>query len=373
VQRTERNLYPLKHDPISFFERLTVTFHGNNIEKCLNESRSRVRINRALLSSRKRIQYIQQWQCLKLKVLIMRQGYLLSSSQLEEFQQNGYLLLKGILDPTECERFDVSIVQPAIKKYAGIDQSDPTTWNTDILKRMATGDYSREKPNILPGVMVRKEDGLDPIPDEHSLDLSALKPILDQLHGGANAWDWLHSNVGWIHVRFPLAMEEKTRIKDNDTWHVDGGHFTPHFIDSPEQSVVVLPMIRPVGVGGGNTLILKKSHIYIAKMLGKAGADGVPREVTQNASDVARIWPENLTIEIAPCDKGDVLIFHPFTVHAAGQASVGHPLRIAFNMGVRWRKNPIISKEKELEEQPISWLEKSIAWALDESSDFLVA
>lgn len=301
----------------------------------------------------------------------MLHGYLLSNKQLEEFQQNGYLLLKGVLDPAECERFDVSVVQPAIKKYTGIDQSNPTTWNSEVLKRMATGDYNREKPNILPGVMVRKEDNSDPIPDEHSLDLSALNPVLDQLHGDANAWDWIHANVGWIHVRFPLAIEEKTRIEDINTWHVDGGHFTPHLIDSPEQSIIVLPMIRPVGVGGGNTLILKKSHIYMAKRLEKARAGGVPREVTQNASDIARIWPGSLATEIAPCDAGDVLIIHPFTVHAAGQASVGHPLRIAFNMGVRWRRNPIIPKENMLEEQPISWLEKNIAWALKESLDFL--
>jgi len=267
----------------------------------------------------------------------------------------------------------VDVVQPALQRYAQIDQTDPTTWNTDLLKGMTTGDYNQAKPHILPGVMVRKEDGSDPIPDESNLDLSVLNPILDQLHGNSSAWEWLHRNLGWIHVRFPLGVDETTNGKDITTWHVDGGHFSPHFIDSPEQSVVILPMIRPVGVGGGNTLILKKSHIYMTQRLRQAGEDGLPSDDTQNANEVAKIWPDELITEIAPCDAGDVLLLHPFTVHAAGQTNAGHPLRIAFNMGVRWRRNPIILEEDVAEKQTRSWLEKCIAWALNEPLEFLAA
>lgn len=294
----------------------------------------------------------------------------LNNSQLEEFQQNGYLLLKGILDPAECQQFDVNTVQPALQQNSGIDPNDSNTWNTDRLKSMATGDYNDKQANILPGVMVRKEDGCDPIPDERNLDLSPLKPILDQLHGDSNAWEWMHKNVGWIHVRFPLDIEERVEAKDLNTWHVDGGHFTPHFVDSPEQSVIVLPMIRPVSVGGGNTLVLKKSHIYMAQRLAQAGKDGIPKEETQNANEIARMWPENLIAETAPCEAGDVLLLHPFLVHAAGQACKGHPLRIAFNMGLRWRRKPILDAEDVLEEQH-GWLEKSMYWSLNQSLDFL--
>ena len=306
----------------------------------------------------------------------MRQSQLhvLSSSQLENLQSNGYLLLKGILDPKTCKDFDDNIVQPSLKKYGGIDQTNPATWNTDRLKAFATGDYNSEKPNILPGVMVRQKSGLDPIPDEESLDLSALTPILDQLHGGRNTWEWLHKNVGWIHARFPLDTAAKTKMKDVKTWHVDGGHFTPHFINSPEQSIIVLPMIRSVDKGGGNTLILKKSHIYMAQMLEKAGTDGIPREVTQNASDIARIWPEELIVEVSPCDAGDVLLIHPFCVHAAGEACAGQPPRVAFNMGVRWKNTPIIDKDNATQATNLvssSWLEKNIALALNESLEFL--
>jgi ectoine hydroxylase-related dioxygenase (phytanoyl-CoA dioxygenase family) len=297
----------------------------------------------------------------------MNENKLLTNSHLEEFQQNGYILLKGILDPVACKQFDLQSVQPALREHARIDPHDPTSWNTDTLKSMATGDYDEERANILPGVMVRKVDGSDPIADDHNLDLSALAPILDQLHGDPDDWEWIHENVGWIHVRFPL---DEHQPKFQRKWHVDGGHFTPHFLDSEEQSIVVLPMIRPVGVGGGNTLVLNKSHIYMAQKLAQAGEDGIAKQVTQDCNEFARIWPDELISEVAPCEAGDVLLMHPFLIHAAGQASAGHPLRIAFNMGVKWRRKPIVKKKDRVDET-CGWLENSITWALNQSLDFL--
>ena len=68
---------------------------------------------------------------------------------------------------------------------------------------------------------------------------------------------------------------------------------------------------------------------------------------------------------MAPCEAGDVFLLRPFLVHAAGQAHEGHPLRIAFNMGVKWKRKPIIDvhvhvdvEEDTSEQHPIGWLEK---------------
>ncbi len=188
---------------------------------------------------------------------------------------------------------------------------------------MATGDFDKEMPSFLPGVMVRKPSGQNPISDEESLDLSPLNLILDQLHGGnskSRNREWLHENVGWMNVRFPCRH---TNRKDTKTWHVDGGHFSPHFLLSKEQSVVILPMIRSVDSGGGNTVVLKRSHIYMAQRLHDAGKAGIPKEITQNANEIAAMWPKDLIVEIAPCFAGDMLLMHPFLVHTAGFADEG--------------------------------------------------
>jgi hypothetical protein len=81
---------------------------------------------------------------------------------------------------------------------------------------------------------------------------------------------------------------------------------------------------------------------------------------------------------------------HPFLIHGAGQAITGHPLRIAFNLGVKWNKHPIINgysngncdgndnddrksnADSSLEdEERLSWVERSIAWALQQSTGFM--
>lgn len=294
---------------------------------------------------------------------------LLSEEELEELKHNGFIVISGILDPDTCKTFDRNIVQPALFENGAILEDDPSTWNSELLKAMATGDYKKDE-GVLTGVMVRKSDGSDPISDEDSISLDCLKPILHQLHGGMEenpSWDWIHSNVGWIHVRFPVNEEGEEFRTDLLSWHVDGGHFSPHFLDSPEQSVIILPMIRDVADGGGNTVVLKQSHIYIAKKLKEAGNRGIPKEITQNLNDVAKIWPKHLIETISPCNAGDILIMHPFLIHSAGRAQKNHPLRIAFNMGLKWKKEKLHLNDFECSQ---SWMEQSIVWCLNQSLDF---
>ena len=377
----------------------------------------------------------------------------LTKEQLIQFKENGFILLRNVLDTNECQQFDKHVVQPALFKYAGIDETNPSTWMVnqdcnDRLRIMATGDMSHFS-DVLPGVMVRKlPSGDDPISDEENLDLTALHSILDQLHDAninandqdhdhdhdhdgekikQHSWKWLHTNVGWIHVRFPIihdtqnqnlettknnpkeydSMPNSTKIKDpmnihQYSWHVDGNHFSPHKLDSLEQSVIILPMIRPVAVGGGNTRVLKKSHIYMAHALYKAQykhklnnqhtricihGGGIPKQITQNLNHVAMTWPDHLTSEIAPCQAGDVLLMHPFLIHTAGYAKQGHPLRVAFNMGVQWIRQPNIpipfalasncnnlnkqTKDAKPSIDGLSVLEDSIVWALHQNLDFM--
>lgn len=295
---------------------------------------------------------------------------LLSNEELEELKQNGFVLIKGVLDPDTCNNFDRNVVQPALFRNGGILEDDPTTWNSKLLKTMATGDFQKDG-DVLPGVMVRKSDGSNPISDEDSISLDCLKPILNQLHGGAEndpSWDWIHSNVGWIHVRFPMDENDEEYSTDLLSWHVDGGHFSPHYLESPEQSVIILPMIRDVADGGGNTIVLKRSHIYIAKKLKEAGKNGISRETTQNLNDVAKIWPKHLVETVSPCKAGDILLMHPFLVHSAGRAQKNHPLRIAFNIGVKWKKETLCLDTSERDQ---SWMEKSIVWCLNQPLDVL--
>jgi hypothetical protein len=281
----------------------------------------------------------------------------LSSSQLQQFSRDGFLLVRNVLDAAECARFDREVLQPALRAYGGIDQDDPSTWSNHKLKSMATGDYNDETyEGPIPGAMIWKEteDGKgDPIPAEQCLDMSPMNPILNQLHGDSTSWEWQHSNLGWIHVRFPIHDDSLEK-----RWHVDGGHFDPHYLHSPEQSVVVLPMVRSVAKGGGNTSILAQSHRYMIHVLHDSRKEGISKKITQDCRELGKVWPEGHIVDVEPCQAGDVLLLHPFVVHAAGFTQLGHPLRISFNMGTQWTR-PVMDFEAS------SWLEDSIRDALE--------
>eukprot|EP01083_Nonionella_stella_P041667 112883_1 len=183
-------------------------------------------------------------------------------------------------------------------------------------------------------------------------------------------WEYLHSgSVGWIHVRLPISIcneqqgngRQTVGLHGNDesfyipngerTWHVDGGHFSPHCLGSIEQSVILLPMIRNVkSNGGGNTVILAGSHKDIAQKLHNE-KNGIDKNIlNEYCEEMATQWPREKILEAAPSNSGDVWLFHPFLVHSAGrntrrvdinESNISSKskdfFRLTFNIGTRWR------------------------------------
>lgn len=339
----------------------------------------------------------------------------LTQEDIEFFVSNGYLKLKSIISPEECHRYDQEVIQPALKIHANLDENDESTWfvqNNPKLKSMLTQPMISNDDDVggggIPiGLMVRdhenREHDCDPIPVHDTywsalFDSERLNGILDELHGmrsiytedgtisiskeqngGTNhnqesqhqrRWDYLHpGSVGWIHVRLPISLNKSDNCcsqqqdgnhnknfyvpKNEQTWHVDGGHFSPHRLTSPEQSVILLPCLRTIdsNCGGGNTVILSGSHKHIAQLLRKSENDvegkiggtetgtGIERKkgYTCNSIDksekngidhhilnsyceeLANKWPEDQIVEAGPSCAGDIWLLHPFLVHSAGR------------------------------------------------------
>ncbi len=64
-------------------------------------------------------------------------------------------------------------------------------------------------------------------------------------------------------------------------WHVDGDFFI-HYLDSPEQGLLVIPLFTDIVPGGGGTIICPEAIPKVAKWLydhpeGVLPADGSPR------------------------------------------------------------------------------------------------
>jgi hypothetical protein len=258
----------------------------------------------------------------------------------QQLSENGFCIMPSVVDPDECARFLHESVVPMIHQHS------PYTFDTPA-----------SSCGNIPGVMIRQQPGdIDPIQNHDArwpalFQSPRLNQLLDLLHSGD--WSWLHDdNIGWIHCRFPA---ESSSNSDSSTppattsaipsvgWHVDGGHFKTHRINSPEQSYIVLPMIRDVLPGGGATCVLRGSHIHVSQYLLSKGRSGAHH---RNLNDfvqhylVPRAHCLSGTTNFVDCaaNAGDVLILHPFVAHAAANAQAGHPWRVTFNMGTQWRR-----------------------------------
>lgn len=113
-------------------------------------------------------------------------------------------------------------------------------------------------------------------------------------------------------------------------WHVDGDFFV-HFLDSPEQALLVIPIFSDIAPGGGATYIAPEGIERAARYLA-AHPEGV------NAGGLA-FWPSTSTGPDPPADPhyyshpaqaracerfveltgdvGDVVLLHPLMLHSA--------------------------------------------------------
>ena len=100
-------------------------------------------------------------------------------------------------------------------------------------------------------------------------------------------------------------------------WHKDGDFFR-HFLDSPEQGLLVFVNWTDVVHQGGPTYIATDSVPVIAKFL----ADR-PEGVLPGEFGFGTLISQCRQFEEALADAGDVYLLHPFVLHAASQ----NPLR----------------------------------------------
>jgi hypothetical protein len=111
------------------------------------------------------------------------------------------------------------------------------------------------------------------MPSHHTFDASEFAPkawaAICELCGGedritpeARTWrDGLIVNLG-----SPEYEGKDTDPRDLGGWHVDGDFFV-HYLDSPEQALLVVPLFNDIVPGGGGTFICPEAISKIAKHL----------------------------------------------------------------------------------------------------------
>lgn len=180
-------------------------------------------------------------------------GYsVLTHSQIAHFLTHGWVCIPECFDAA----FAASHTRDLFTRL-GIDPADKTTWSTVAGKtNMPSHDRHVPIPAKAWGAMCDLLGGAERI------DLT--------IYGGpggqrVDAMTW---NDGFIVNLGSDEWEGREDIDPRDlgNWHVDGDFFT-HFLDSPEQGLLVIPCWTDVVPGGGGTFVCPDAIKDIAEHL----------------------------------------------------------------------------------------------------------
>lgn len=222
----------------------------------------------------------------------------LTQAEKDHFRERGYIQLKNCFTKEQA--------QPIIDNVwirLGVDPSDKSTW--------------AERTNM---------------PHHNTFDGGNFAPkawaAICELLGGEDrvvptTREWRDSLI----VNLGAAEHEGTEVKPHDLegWHVDGDFFV-HYLDSPEQALLVIPMFTDVIPSGGGTMICPEAIPKMAKLLYDHPEGLSPYAVPRGHEDFGKRKGQTIFNDVAKSctdfvevtgEVGDVFLLHPLMLHTA--------------------------------------------------------
>ena len=225
----------------------------------------------------------------------------LSPEQVTQFLERGHIILHDCFDRDVAEQW---------KRHAftrlGYDAADPATWEKSRIHM--PGSQSVEVKQFAPkaweaicAVMGGEERVRQPC--------TWADNFIVNFHDGADK--------RWVGPR-----------ERRDGWHVDGDWFL-HFLDGPEQGLLVIVVWSDIEPQGGGTFIACDSVAPVARFLAEHPEGVGPYGFSTQA------LIDQCTDRVEVTGKtGDVVLLHPFMLHTVSQNKSGRP---------RFITNPAIS------------------------------
>jgi hypothetical protein len=142
-----------------------------------------------------------------------------------------------------------------------------------------------------------------------------------QLLGGeermVRPWHWGDSLIG--NFTFGADQPWQPPSAAVGGWHKDGDFFR-HFLDSPEQGLLVFVLWSDIHPRGGGTFIAADSVPVVARYLAER-----PEGVLPDAFDFAGMARRCTDFVEVTGRAGDVVLLHPYMLHAVSQNVLGVP------------------------------------------------
>ena len=214
------------------------------------------------------------------------QSPVLSAADLENFLAYGFVHLKDCFDTSPGSVAHRWVQESWIRN--GISPDDHSTWPNDKIHMPATEHV--------------------PVAELSPKAYAAMCELC-----GAEQVDPKQSWGNGFIANYGLGRDKPWMPPTADVpgWHVDGDWFL-HFLDSPEQALLVVVLFSDIQPQGGGTFIACDSIPHVARFL----ADH-PEGVDPNGFPWTELINKCHDFRETTGNAGDVFILHPFTLHTS--------------------------------------------------------
>ena len=243
----------------------------------------------------------------------------LTDEQKEHFLRYGHVILSGCFSRDAAQE----LIDDAYQQL-GYDPHDSSTWE----KPLAFLFPSRSFP-------IR----------EFSPKLWA---AICELIGGEERAAHPNTGMGQFVINFWRGRDEpwdepSPRVKG---WHKDGNFFR-HFLDSPEQGLLVVPLLSDVNTKGGGTVFAADSIPVVARFMAEH-----PEGVMPNEFDFQHLVEQCHDFRELTGQAGDVALLHPYILHSFSQNHMGVP-RFITNININLAEPMNFNRDDAGEYSPV--------------------
>lgn len=241
----------------------------------------------------------------------------ITRSEAEFFVANGFVVVKEAFSKSHAS----AVSEQAwceLEEAHGVKRSDPQTWARPQKGRGPAG-YARLK-------------GSDRTHRLKQLAPRAFDAQAD-LIGGADRFPHAGEQMLWGEgVISNLGKENDSRWQppaaQQPGWHKDGWHFR-HFLNSPEQSLVAVPLYTDIQPRSGGTYLAVDSIAPVAKLLRDTPAGLHPDSVQGAGFLIPGLVEQCQQFVELTGEAGDVAFLHPYMMHRVSINASNRPRFIA--------------------------------------------
>lgn len=247
---------------------------------------------------------------------------LLTREEARRFIENGYVVVKNAFD----KRLAREVCEGAweeLRNDHAIEENDPTTWCKPFHGHRGMNGYVRLRG---PARSIRLEKE-QPIAFQGQLDVIGGRQRLPD-HGAKLAWGC--GAIGNLGVLNGPRWQPPSPIQPG--WHKDGWHFR-HFLNSPEQGLLTVPIYSDILPRSGGTFIAPDSLGPVARLLAENPQGLHPDSVQGAGYLIPGMIQQCHRFEELTGEAGDMAVIHPFMLHRVSQNPTTRPRFIA-NMAV---------------------------------------